>query len=639
MGKTKMNLKETNWKEKKILYIFFVAGLILMYANYIPFIMDYYIVRPEDSIWNFLFANKDIININYEFESIWIGLALVVLYCITLNGGLSVLLMSTMLFALTYAGYIKYVNRKELLRLNDFKLTETKGMAATYLTFSYSSYLVIMLIAFLIFCILGFAIEFILAENKKKLWKKRLIYILLAALTCIIMGTYTKYFFQTKRNLEYLDEQSIMESDGNKYVLFRFLENDNLANIANIEDIEEVYNGLLENTIESSNLSENLNKPDIIVIMNESWWNTDNIISDKIKLSMDPMEPYNHLKEKCITGFLTSNVYGGGTVSSEAEFLTALDTKYFVGSSTIYADTIGRKLPSVIDYFHQLGYDTTAIHPYYGEFYNRDQVYRTFGFDNIIFHDEMEYRDIYSRYISDESLVNQIIAEYNDNMNTKPGKSQFIWAISIGNHRRTLEYELESIQNYDYPISVDLGDRQLDKEDYDILVNYINGIYLANQSFEQIVSYFEQINKPIIIVMYGDHIPNFSEQMLDVLGLDMTDDSLEMKKRLQSVPIAVWSNCLKDDISFDGDGIYYLPEMIFTEAGLPDSNMMRIRRLERTQFKANTRELVMDAEGNMLTQCTEDQLHILNSIKMIEYDLILGQQKCKDIWMPLMGEE
>ena len=42
-----------------------------------------------------------------------------------------------------------------------------------------------------------------------------------------------------------------------------------------------------------------------------------------------------------------------------------------------------------------------------------------------------------------------------------------------------------------------------------------------------------------------------------------------------------------------------------------------------------------DAEGELLKQCTEEQMHILNQSKVVQYDLMFGEQKCMDVWEPI----
>lgn len=365
--------------------------------------------------------------------------------------------------------------------------------------------------------------------------------------------------------------------------------------------------------------------------MNESWWNTDNIISDDIRFSSDPMEPYHKLAKNCSSGYLTSNVFGGGTVSSEAEFLTGLNTKYFVADSGIYLEMQKRKVPSVVDYFHALGYGTTVIHPYYGSFYGRDEVYPLLGFDKVIFAEDMDYTDIYTRYISDESLAKQIIKECEEGGE----KRQFIFAVSIANHVKVLEYEREAAEDYDYPIAVTVEDAAFSEKDYDKFVSYVNGIYLANQAFVQLTEYFEKAGEPTVLVMFGDHIPDFSDEVLQVMGLSGVDDADDdTLRRLYSVPVLMWSNFDAPETVFSGEGIQYLPQMLLDYAGLPDSDMACILRRMRGCFKANARAFVTDADGQRIDAYSEPQREAVNHFMVVDYDMLFGGGIDRGVWEP-----
>lgn len=674
--------------QKKLLYILMVVGLIWLYVSYVPFIMDYYVQRPNESFFEFYQAN--VLNEFFDFETILLTMFLVVLFCLTWNGGVSVGVMSLALFMLTHGSYVKYVNRKEMLRLDDLLLTEAAGMAAGYLKFKPDRYLLTLVGGLLVFCVAGAGIEYVrrkwllpvdkATKTEKKKIKLQLTKeefavaiarILVGTCTCVAISVYTEQFVLKQMSLENADAIDLVESENNCYVLYRFVKNDSIGSIS-AETIEDSYDFLLERD-EVTVVSEAVVRPNVIVIMNESWWNTDNVDPEKVSFSMDPMAPFKELGETCITGHLTSNVYGGGTISSEAEFLTGLNTKYYVTTSTIYEKTLDRKLPSLVDYFNALNYETIAIHPYYGEFYSRDQVYQTMGFDEMIFDEDMVNQEIYSRYISDESLANEIIAEYEEQGDED---NKFIWSVSISNHRRSLDYHLDSIEDYDYPISVDLHGSELSEDDDSILVNYINGIYYAGESYQQLVDYFSKKEEPVILVMFGDHIPNFSLETLAALGLsrqldgsvsqaqningsggvvfiedgfdkfgnpiaDQTEDAdaAEMLQKLYSVPVVMWSNFdLAEEQSFQGESIYYLPQMLLESAGLPDSEMTLMLKNQRKVFRANSREIVLDVNGERLTQCTEEQMEMLSHSKNIIYDVLFGEGVGEDIWVPLLKE-
>lgn len=626
-------------KYRMVLYLFFFTGLLVMYAIYIPYLMDYYLIRPKESFFSFM--DENILNVTYRFEGIVMAITIVIIYCITMHTGISMLIVSLVLFVLTHASYIKYLNRRELLRLDDLRLTEAAGMAAGYFRVEFSSYLVLLTGVMLFFAAAGTAAEWFIRGKKQKSendvieeegkispqLKGRLILgtrLLGGIILCAALVLYTNYFLKSRYVIDVIGP---LIPENNMYVLYHFIQNDSLAEIS-VENVKDSYDFLLSQE-EPGEINTDPVYPNMIVIMNESWWNTDNIDPDRVSFSQDPMGAFKELSDRCITGYLTSNVYGGGTVSPEMEFLTGLNTKYYLADSA-YSQTMGRKLPSLVDYFNALNYETIAIHPYYGRFYSRDAVYESMEFDKVIFEEDMLYKDIYTRYISDESLAKQIISE----MENKEEGSAFIWALSMANHIRVLDYTAEPAEDYDYPVTVDLKGSRLSEEDYDTLVNYVNGIYLANQAFLQLVEYFTGTEEPTVIVMFGDHCPYFSSETLEIFGIKEEDENIEMSERIYSTPVILWSNFSQEEISFSGESMYYLPQILIDYAGLPDSDMTRILRYERKFIKTNSKKIVRDAAGRELWQCTEEQVQALNHFKAVQYDILWGEGIGSDIWIP-----
>ncbi|MDE7176485.1 MAG: LTA synthase family protein [Lachnospiraceae bacterium] len=376
-----------------------------------------------------------------------------------------------------------------------------------------------------------------------------------------------------------------------------------------------------------------VNKPNVIVIMSESWWNTDNITGSGITFSSDPMETYHKLEKYCSSGHLTCNIFCGGTIGSETEFLTGLNTKYFVSYTGISSVLEERKIPSIVDYFNALDYDTVAIHPYEGSFYGRNVIYPTMGFDKIVFEDDMDYTDIYSCYISDESLARQIIKEYEESK----AEQKFIFAVSIANHIQGLDRKHDSLKAYPYPISVKL-DGTLDEEAYMDLVSYINGIYLANKAFEELAAYFAQTGEPVVLVMYGDHMPGFSKEALELMGLEGTDP--ETQRRHYSVPVLIWSSFEADKIEPDGENINYLPQMLLEYAGLPDTDMSRVLKQQREVLKTNTRMLVADDQGRALDAYDSRQREAVQHFMVVDYDILFGSGSSRErVWLPYGVED
>lgn len=216
------------------------------------------------------------------------------------------------------------------------------------------------------------------------------------------------------------------------------------------------------------------------------------------------------------------------------------------------------------------------------------------------------------------------------------GGRQFIFAVTIANHVKRLGYGDNSIRDYDYPISVTVDKDDFSPEDYGDFVNYINGIYLANDAFSRLVSYFENVDEPVVLAMFGDHCPSFSNEIMDELGISGTDyGSL---KRQYSVPVLMWSRFNDKKIDFTGENINYLPQIVLEYAGLPESFMTQFLRYERGTFKANTRRFVEDANGRVLENYDDEQNKTSRHFKVVEYDFLFGSSSKRDsLWQPYAG--
>lgn len=629
------SLEKKRKREQIACYLLFSVGIIVLFSRYLPVLQDWYILRENSS---FQYLLSDIYtNQFYRFEGLTLFFLMLGLWMTINHLGISVLIMSIILFVLTYASNIKFMNRRELLRISDFRLTEAAGMAAKYLLIRPDFYFWVMLLFFVFLIFFAFLIErkykvALKVEDKrikKRYFRIRFVVVVLCA---GVVCCYFCSFMNHQRRVNAVDAIVPNSLNNCRYLLYQFFDNQKIMVGYTEGEIKESYS-FFENVKTNREEKEIEEYPNIIVIMNESWMNTDNIPQGKLEFSMDPMGPYRELTKDCSFGYLTANVYGGGTVSSEAEFLTGLNTKYFTSDSGVYEETLEHGLPSVVDYFNALDYETVALHPYVRSFYSRDLVYSKMGFDKKIFLDDMEYTDLYSKFVSDEAFALQIIKEYE----TREKDQFFLFGVSIANHAHHLSVFSESVKDYPYPIQVTSKESTLTDADIQYITNHINGIYYANLAYKQLVEYFSKQEEPIVLVMYGDHIPNFT-RITGTIGFREQEEEDEALKKMYSVPILLWSNCLDDTYRFEGENINYLPQILIDMIGMPSTDMIDILRYQKSVFRFNTRYRVSDAEGNILQYLTNEQIEAISHFKNVQYDLMFGSELKRSIWLPQKEE-
>ena len=91
-------------------------------------------------------------------------------------------------------------------------------------------------------------------------------------------------------------------------------------------------------------------------------------------------------------------VFGAGTSNSEFEFLSGDSISFLPTGCNVYQSYVKDTVPSLVSTLGALGYSRTAFHPYYGEGWNRRNVYPLLGFENYISIEDFVDQDILDTY-------------------------------------------------------------------------------------------------------------------------------------------------------------------------------------------------------------------------------------------------
>ena len=168
-------------------------------------------------------------------------------------------------------------------------------------------------------------------------------------------------------------------------------------------------------------------KPAVVAIMNETF--SDLSIYQFLHANYQGPQYFKSISDALATGKLYVSAYGGGTCNTEFEFLTGNSMAYLgqgVYPYTIYNLTHTENLAQQ---FSDAGYTTTAIHPNHGTNWNRENVYRDFGFDEFLTIDDFRDADTLRGMVTDEATYDRILEmlESNDD-------PQFIFDVTMQNH-------------------------------------------------------------------------------------------------------------------------------------------------------------------------------------------------------------
>lgn len=313
---------------------------------------------------------------------------------------------------------------------------------------------------------------------------------------------------------------------------------------------------IVEEYVDGKDVLTTENTPlNIIVIMNESF--TDFKSLGNLPEIDDCLSFCNGLKENVVRGNLYVPVFGGTTVNTEYEFLTGNSISYQKGCPFSYAVRTDR--PSVVRVLNDLGYESYGMHPATGNNWNRDLVYPYLGLKDFISLEDIEYteKDTINDHISDDWDVSKLIDMYEN----KTSDRLFIFNVSMQNHG-----------GYEFDFEKETGEAPVDLSaygNYPMAENYLALLKKSDEAFEKLITYFEDVDEPTMIVMFGDHMPNIENEFFDTVNgesIDTENPQENIKKFV--TPFIIWTNYDIEEKYYDRMSANFLPELMLETADI-----------------------------------------------------------------------
>lgn len=350
-------------------------------------------------------------------------------------------------------------------------------------------------------------------------------------------------------------------------------------------------------------------RPDIIVIMNEAWWDPTLLpgvgFSNALLSELESESRSN----------LFSPIFGGYTANTEFEFITRLSNANLPVGSIPYAQYVNRPIPTLVSDFNALGYETIAIHPYSSHFWNRDKAYPRFGFSRFESTDNASFEGASSGFVKD-TVLSRFIADELDKGDTP----KFIFAVSMQNHGPYLD---GSHRYADKPrINIETKGR-LNPEAVDLLSTYATGVRDAVTGFNQLVRHIRNSGRPTLLVMFGDHLPFLGDDFLVyhqsgfISSQDPTHWTPEDKRKMHTLPVVAWTNGAPALLPQEQFSPIYLGTWIKRSVGLPLNSM------DRLLLELQISHPIVARPGDYTG--TESSDDLMQQYRAVQYDILFGE--------------
>ena len=238
-----------------------------------------------------------------------------------------------------------------------------------------------------------------------------------------------------------------------------------------IVQLESVQEFVINKTINGKEITPNLNK----------------FINENIEFSNMFMQSYST------------------TADSEFSTVTSL---YPMENGMSYSRYYSNKYDDIFTMFKNEGYDTSYMHGNYGYFWNRGNVYKSFGVNHLELKDEFEdTSEEIMGYLSDELLYKQAVEKMKSyNM------PFFSYIVSASSHTA---FTLDGLQD-ESKINIDVG-----KYKDTFFGNYLESVNYADYAFGIFINELKKADlyDDSVILIYGDHngIDMYNDEMLDFL--------------------------------------------------------------------------------------------------------------------------
>lgn len=400
---------------------------------------------------------------------------------------------------------------------------------------------------------------------------KKLIYpasgLLLALAILVPMGLYDV----SALDVDLFDQQKTNKMYGttyNFYVNMRKMSLDKPKDY-NKEEIKKI--------LDSVPKSHPKDTPNIIVIMNESFADLKTV--GDFATTAEYMPFFDKMEKNAIKGQAIVSPYGGYTCNSEFEFLTGISMGLLPQGSAPYLQYITRPMPNVLSaYLKEMGYTTIVWHPYYKRGWNREKVYKLFGFDRFIGLDNMEecvdpdrVKNI-RNYVSDESSYMGIKNLFESK---KKGEKLFVFNITMQNHGGYWESSDTTVY------------LQGMRGHYPETEQYLTLVQKSDVAFSNLIEYFSKVKEDTLVLMFGDHFPAIEQKFYEELkNKPLYQWSFEESLTRYIVPFVIWANYDIEEQKDVVTSVNYLQNYLLEVANIPKNGLNVFLDKQQEKIKA-----------------------------------------------------
>ncbi|WP_245451076.1 LTA synthase family protein [Borborobacter arsenicus] len=366
-------------------------------------------------------------------------------------------------------------------------------------------------------------------------------------------------------------------------------------------------------------------RPDIIIVMNESFW--DPTLLPGVTITPDPIPTVRAIQ----SGHIFSPEFGGMTANVEFEALTGFSNAFLPYGSIPYQQYVRRSLPSLATFLKSEGYATRAFHPFEGWFWNRAPVYEAFGFERFMSVENLPPLAARGPLASDMALTDEIIREAD-----AIAQPFFLFAVTLQNHG---PYAANRYIDTMHEVS-----GAPSAESQGAILSYTEGVADGDKSLARLLEWARQRERPTVIAMFGDHLPPLGPAYVET-GF-MKDNVASRKAPLPEMsaqhetPLVIWSNRSGPVTDLGSISPALLPLHVLKAAGISHPYYTGFLGEISERYRVIDRNMLVspadEATPNWSRAKTIDP--VIRDFRLLQYDMIFGKRHGKKTFFPTPKE-
>ncbi|MGB6118034.1 MAG: LTA synthase family protein [Mesorhizobium sp.] len=362
-------------------------------------------------------------------------------------------------------------------------------------------------------------------------------------------------------------------------------------------------------------------KPDIIMVMSESFWDPTRLPG--VTYSQDPIETTRSL----MSGHVFSPEFGGMTANVEFEALTGFSNAFLPYGSIPYQQYVRGHVPTMPSFLKNQGYETVAIHPFEGWFWNRKEVYSSFGFDEFRSIENLPPLGKRGLLTSDEALMGEIVARAE-----AAEKPLFLFAVTLQNHGpyEPGRYGAETIKVSGAP----------DDQTRGSIATFAEGMADSDRSLKQLIEWAQKRDRPTVIAYFGDHLPPLGPAYVSTGFLPNNvaprQAPLAEMKTYRETPLVIWSN--RKGVAKDVGTVSpaFLPMLVLKHGDIAHPFYTGILGRLHDAYPIVDRHVLGAPNGRETKDWTQGKVidQLVERQRLMQYDIMFGDKHGEKRYFP-----